>query len=238
MTCGSRVQCFVAIQSLTGCDVNSVWDGPSRNGQPEVYYIRRHVLDVKAAGRAVVMLMDVHSHSSKPGVFLYGTPDDREEHHGGPMRSPGHSTRSLAATGPTSRRPPSPIPGTHRRWGAAGRLLTPGFSVCRGCVLAALPRVTAFSLARVWLCRRPSHRVGAWHQVSPLQREQLQVPRDEQVVWHGTCRHVARPSRAGVLHSRDVAGGLGLCALRPSRAAGHWHRNRRRCRGVHRRVTH
>ena len=61
---------------LTGFDYNTVWDDPDAHKHPEVYYLKEHMRQLQAESR-IVAYIDVHAHSSKPGVFLYGCSGDR-----------------------------------------------------------------------------------------------------------------------------------------------------------------
>lgn len=57
--------------SLAGQDLNRLWDDPSRKMHPTVFFTKsmfRHLLD----DREVVLFVDIHGHSRKKNVFMYG----------------------------------------------------------------------------------------------------------------------------------------------------------------------
>lgn len=57
--------------SLVGHDLNRQWGEPSRKLHPTIYYTKnmmRHLLD----DRAIVLYVDIHGHSRKKNVFMYG----------------------------------------------------------------------------------------------------------------------------------------------------------------------
>lgn len=57
--------------SLAGQDLNRLWDDPSRKMHPTIFFAKtmiRHLLN----DREVVLYIDIHGHSRKKNVFMYG----------------------------------------------------------------------------------------------------------------------------------------------------------------------
>jgi len=57
--------------SLAGQDLNRLWDAPSRRLHPTIFFAKsmfRHLLD----DREVILYIDIHGHSRKKNVFMYG----------------------------------------------------------------------------------------------------------------------------------------------------------------------
>lgn len=65
--------------SLSGRDLNRRWTKPSKDLFPEVYYIKNQVLDI-AKNRPIKMIIDLHGHSQKKKVFMYGCNDKMNPH--------------------------------------------------------------------------------------------------------------------------------------------------------------
>ena len=57
--------------SLAGCDLNRRWKFPSKQLQPTVYHTKRLLKKVHLE-RTCVLYCDLHGHSRKPNVFMYG----------------------------------------------------------------------------------------------------------------------------------------------------------------------
>ena len=57
--------------SLSGHDLNRRWGAPSASIHPEVHHAKK-MLHNLAQEREVILFCDVHGHSRKPGVFMYG----------------------------------------------------------------------------------------------------------------------------------------------------------------------
>mmetsp|Transcript_23064 Transcript_23064/g.22456 ORF Transcript_23064/g.22456 Transcript_23064/m.22456 type:complete len:243 (+) Transcript_23064:235-963(+) len=57
--------------SLAGCDLNRRWKNPSRVLHPTIYHTKRLVKALHAE-RGCVMYCDLHGHSRKQNVFMYG----------------------------------------------------------------------------------------------------------------------------------------------------------------------
>ena len=57
--------------SLAGCDLNRRWKFPSKQLQPTVYHTKRMIKKVHTE-RTCVLYCDLHGHSRKPNVFMYG----------------------------------------------------------------------------------------------------------------------------------------------------------------------
>lgn len=57
--------------SLAGCDLNRRWKTPSKIIHPTIYHVKKLVKQV-AQERGLVMFCDLHGHSRKNNVFMYG----------------------------------------------------------------------------------------------------------------------------------------------------------------------
>ena len=57
--------------SLAGCDLNRRWKTPSKVIHPTIYYCKKLVKDTQAE-RGLLMFCDLHGHSRKQNVFMYG----------------------------------------------------------------------------------------------------------------------------------------------------------------------
>ena len=54
--------------SLSGNDLNRVWDRADRNSHPEIFHAKKHILE---SGKCF-LFVDLHAHSKKKGIFMYG----------------------------------------------------------------------------------------------------------------------------------------------------------------------
>lgn len=57
--------------SLAGCDLNRRWKVPSKIIHPEIYHTKKMVKCLHAE-RGVLLFCDLHGHSRKQNVFMYG----------------------------------------------------------------------------------------------------------------------------------------------------------------------
>jgi cytosolic carboxypeptidase protein 2/3 len=57
--------------SLAGCDLNRRWKTPNKILQPTIYHVKKLVKDLKVE-RGCLMFCDLHGHSRKQNVFMYG----------------------------------------------------------------------------------------------------------------------------------------------------------------------
>ena len=57
--------------SLAGCDLNRRWKVPNKNLHPTVYHTKKLIRDLHQE-RGVLLYADLHGHSSKQNVFIYG----------------------------------------------------------------------------------------------------------------------------------------------------------------------
>jgi len=64
--------------SLAGHDLNRQWDEPSRKLHPTIFAAKRMMRQLKE-DREVVLFIDVHGHSRKKNVFMYGNTGLREK---------------------------------------------------------------------------------------------------------------------------------------------------------------
>ena len=54
--------------SLAGCDLNRRWKAPSKTLHPTIFSVKNLV----KAAKNLVMFCDLHGHSRKQNVFMYG----------------------------------------------------------------------------------------------------------------------------------------------------------------------
>jgi hypothetical protein len=57
--------------SLAGCDLNRRWKTPNKTIHPEIWCTKKLVKDLHAE-RSLVLFCDLHGHSRKQNVFMYG----------------------------------------------------------------------------------------------------------------------------------------------------------------------
>lgn len=57
--------------SLAGCDLNRRWKVPNKNLHPTVYHTKKLIRDLHQE-RGVLLYADLHGHSRKQNVFIYG----------------------------------------------------------------------------------------------------------------------------------------------------------------------
>jgi cytosolic carboxypeptidase protein 2/3 len=57
--------------SLAGCDLNRRWKGPHKQLHPTVYHTKKLIRDLHNE-RGVILYCDLHGHSRKQNVFMYG----------------------------------------------------------------------------------------------------------------------------------------------------------------------
>ena len=57
--------------SLAGCDLNRRWKYPSKLVHPTVYHTKKLLREIHSE-RGVVMYCDLHGHSRKHNIFIYG----------------------------------------------------------------------------------------------------------------------------------------------------------------------
>jgi murein tripeptide amidase MpaA len=60
--------------SLSGRDLNRRWKKPDRNLYPEVYFAKKLICDI-GNRRCVDLVMDLHGHSRRKKMFMYGCND-------------------------------------------------------------------------------------------------------------------------------------------------------------------
>jgi hypothetical protein len=57
--------------SLAGTDLNRTWANPNKRRHPPIYYVKKMIDRVSRSGR-LVLFCDLHGHSRKEDVFVYG----------------------------------------------------------------------------------------------------------------------------------------------------------------------
>ena len=62
--------------SLAGCDLNRRWTNPSYWLHPEIYYLKKFILNF-ADNTELVLFCDLHGHSAKKNIFIYGCNDEK-----------------------------------------------------------------------------------------------------------------------------------------------------------------
>mmetsp|Transcript_35248 Transcript_35248/g.110961 ORF Transcript_35248/g.110961 Transcript_35248/m.110961 type:complete len:1129 (-) Transcript_35248:2965-6351(-) len=63
--------------SLAGVDLNRRWDHPHPRLHPTIYSLKMLMADLKAEGR-LALIVDLHGHSRKEAVFMYGCVPDKK----------------------------------------------------------------------------------------------------------------------------------------------------------------
>ena len=63
--------------SLSGCDLNRRWKTPSKNVHPTIYYAKQMILNL-CGERGLAFFCDLHGHSKKKDVFMYGCHDEQD----------------------------------------------------------------------------------------------------------------------------------------------------------------
>lgn len=63
--------------SLAGCDLNRKWKNPSRTLHPTIYNAKKMILNLNNE-RGMVFFCDLHGHSRKKDIFMYGCHDQNE----------------------------------------------------------------------------------------------------------------------------------------------------------------
>lgn len=63
--------------SLAGCDLNRVWDRPDSRKHPTIYYTKELVMRLSKT-RTIAMMIDIHGHSRRQGIFFYGCVPDKK----------------------------------------------------------------------------------------------------------------------------------------------------------------
>jgi hypothetical protein len=57
--------------SLAGCDLNRRWKLPSKKIHPTIYHTKKLIKELHEE-RGVILCCDLHGHSRKQNVFMYG----------------------------------------------------------------------------------------------------------------------------------------------------------------------
>lgn len=60
--------------SLAGCDLNRRWKYPSPVLHPTIYYCKK-LIKTFASERPLALFVDLHGHSRRKNVFMYGNTD-------------------------------------------------------------------------------------------------------------------------------------------------------------------
>jgi len=63
--------------SLAGCDLNRQWKSPDKVLHPTIYYAKKMILELQAE-REMIFYCDLHGHSKKKDVFMYGCYDTQD----------------------------------------------------------------------------------------------------------------------------------------------------------------
>lgn len=61
---------------ISGIDLNRVWDDPDKKRHPTIYHAKELLRRFKRA-RPTSVVLDLHGHSIREGVFLYGCMPER-----------------------------------------------------------------------------------------------------------------------------------------------------------------
>jgi hypothetical protein len=63
--------------SLAGVDLNRQWKLPLKNAHPTIYSFKAYMFQQRKI-RDIVMYLDLHGHSRKYNVFMYGCDDKKK----------------------------------------------------------------------------------------------------------------------------------------------------------------
>ena len=63
--------------SLSGCDLNRRWYKPDKNAHPTIYYTKKLIQRIKKTNK-IAYVIDLHGHSKKEGIFIYGCIPDKK----------------------------------------------------------------------------------------------------------------------------------------------------------------
>ena len=63
--------------SLAGCDLNRRWKFPHKSIHPTVFFTKKLIKDLHRE-RGLIMYCDLHGHSRKQNVFIYGCHNDKK----------------------------------------------------------------------------------------------------------------------------------------------------------------
>jgi cytosolic carboxypeptidase protein 2/3 len=64
--------------SLSGVDLNRQWKRPSKALHPTIFATKMLIRNERISQREVFMYVDLHGHSRKQNVFMYGCDDKRK----------------------------------------------------------------------------------------------------------------------------------------------------------------
>lgn len=67
--------------SLSGVDLNRRWDKPSSTNHPTIFYTKRVTKRFKKT-RDIAACCDIHGHSRREGIFMYGCPNSKSNKQG------------------------------------------------------------------------------------------------------------------------------------------------------------
>lgn len=63
--------------SLSGRDLNRRWSDPNKEIFPEVFFIKKIIVEI-GKKKSIKMILDLHGHTQKKEIFAYGCNDKRE----------------------------------------------------------------------------------------------------------------------------------------------------------------
>lgn len=63
--------------NLSGTDLNRIWRNPRKDLHPEVYYIKKFLLNLNY-NSPISLILDVHGHSKSLNSFFYGNPPKKD----------------------------------------------------------------------------------------------------------------------------------------------------------------
>ncbi len=67
--------------NISGFDLNRKWQNPSKIYHPQIYYAKKLLENIKEIGQ-IMLFCDLHGHSMKKNVFIYGTHDSTDPRKG------------------------------------------------------------------------------------------------------------------------------------------------------------
>jgi cytosolic carboxypeptidase protein 2/3 len=64
--------------NMNGVDLNRLWRAPRKEIHPEVYYVKKFLLEVNRVN-PISLILDIHGHSKNMNSFFYGNPSPKKD---------------------------------------------------------------------------------------------------------------------------------------------------------------
>lgn len=63
--------------NLSGTDLNRIWRNPRKDMHPEVFYLKKYLLNINY-NTPISLIIDLHGHSKSFNSFFYGNPPKKD----------------------------------------------------------------------------------------------------------------------------------------------------------------